>query len=476
MKKLVNILDIEISKITKIFLIILFAVIIIIMLMINSIYLYIDKPDFKINNIWNYVGIFINMVLLIITVIIYQYLKKRFPHNKYINKCIFFIYFILEIVYLKLVPIAPFSDIALSNFTEQMEYLQANPNNLPTVLIFNLIFRVTTYDVFVLKVVNIICNIVTIYFAYKIYQNIYKKENSLVLLLGISSITVFLYVNNVYNDIIFTALTTIIFYLVTKDNQSKRDIMIISILSVIQFLIRPVGIILIIAICMYFILKKREIKNVAIILSVCIIFYIIYAQIESRVIPKSDEVKEYPIWSFIQMGLNEEEFGFQDASHSTEWTFDDVKNRIVELGPSRLLKLLCQKYCWLWTEGTYQVERYAFGAGQDGQYLYNTPITELISDPNNSQVRDALEYIMKGQYFVLIVCSFMSCILKDEDKEVRNRRDLLGYMIIGLFCFYTIWEMKSRYIYCLYPIFLILASNGIEKTLTIMQNRLLKKK
>ena len=75
------------------------------------------------------------------------------------------------------------TDIALSNFTEQMEYLQANPNNLPTVLIFNLIFRVTTYDVFVLKVVNIICNIVTIYFAYKIYQNIYKNLYKHVLLL-----------------------------------------------------------------------------------------------------------------------------------------------------------------------------------------------------------------------------------------------------------------------------------------------------
>lgn len=482
MKNFIHMIDTGISKITKYFLIILFATITTVMLFINSIYLYIDKPDFTINNIWNYAGILINIILLIITVIIHQYIKKRFPNNKYINKIIYLVYFILEVVYLKLVPIVPFSDmkyvtdIALSNFTDQIEYLQANPNNLPIILIFNLIFRLTTYDVFVLKVVNIICNVVTIYFTCKIYKNIYNKENRLVLFLGVSSISVFLYVNNVYNDIIFTTFTTIIIYLVTKEEHSKRDIAIISILSFIQFIIRPVGIILIIAICMYFILKKMNFKIVAIIISVCAVFYVIYAQVESMVIPKSDEPKEYPIWSFIQMGINEEEFGFQNSSHSTEWTFEDVKDRITELGPSRLLKLLCKKQCWLWTEGTYQVERYAFGVGQEGQYFYDTPITELVYDPDNSQVRDALEYLMKGQYFILIVFSFINCILKKEDKQTKDKKDLLGYIIIGLFCFYTIWEMKSRYIYCLYPIFLILATGGIEKLLDIIQNKLSKQK
>lgn len=481
-KKIINTVDKGISKITEYFLIILFAIITIAMLFINSIYLYIDKPDFTINNIWNYVGILINIVFLIVIVMINQYLKKKFLYNQYINKIIFFIYFIFEIAYLKLVPIIPFSDmkyvtdIALSNFTSQIEYLQANPNNLPITIIFNLIFRFTTYDVFVLKIVNIICNIITIYFAYKIYKNIYRKESKLVIFLGVTSISVFLYVNNVYNDIIFTALTTIIIYLVTKEKQSKTDIIIISILSFMQFIIRPVGIIFIIAICMYFLLKKKNIKNVAIILGICMAFYVIYIPIENMLIPKSDEKKEYPIWSYIQMGINEEEFGFQDSSHSTEWTFEDVKKRITDLGPEKLIKLLCKKHCWLWTEGTYQVERYAFGIGEGEQYFYDTPITKLVYNSDTSQVRKALEYLMKGQYFVLIALSLINCIFRNENKNLKDKEDLLLYVIIGLFCFYTIWEMKSRYIYCLYPIFLIFATGGIEKILAKIQSRLLKQK
>ena len=54
-------------------------------------------------------------------------------------------------------------------------------------------------------------------------------------------------------------------------------------------------------------------------------------------------------------------------------------------------------------------------------------------------------------------------IIKDKSEDEKQKEDLLYYFIIGLFCFYLIWEIKSRYIYCLYPIFLILSTRGIEK-------------
>lgn len=78
---------------------------------------------------------------------------------------------------------------------------------------------------------------------------------------------------------------------------------------------------------------------------------------------------------------------------------------------------------------------------------------------------------MKGQYFVLIILSLIELIVKDKGEVRRNERDLLFYLIIGLFCFYMIWEIKSRYIYCLYPIFIILSSNGIIKLKNILNER-----
>ena len=76
------------------------------------------------------------------------------------------------------------------------------------------------------------------------------------------------------------------------------------------------------------------------------------------------------------MGINEPEFGFQDGSHSSNWTFKDVKNRVLELGSTRLIKLIAKKEYWLWTEGTYQVERYAFGIGWKEHFDYDTIITK----------------------------------------------------------------------------------------------------
>ena len=376
----------------------------------------------------------------------------------------FVLYFIAEIIYLKLVPIKPFSDmksvvqIATSGFKEGMEYIYVYPNNLPIATIFYFLFKIYN-GVMVVKITNIVCNMLIIYFAYKTYKNIYKKKNRLVLLFGIFSISTFLYVNHVYNDVMYVALTTVILYITTKKELVKKDIILLALLSFLQFLIRPVGIILIIAISMYLILKKYDYKTVIVIIATFILCNLIYIPVKNYFIPKSEEKLKYPIWSFLQMGINEAEFGFQDSSHSVDWTFGDVTSRIKELGVKRLTKLLAKKEYWLWTEGTYQVERYAFGAGQEDTFYYETPLTNKLLNPETSKIRKALDYLMKAQYFVLIGLSLISLIKKDEN----GKKDLLLYFIIGMFCFYLVWEMKSRYIYCLQPVFWIFAARGLEQ-------------
>ena len=171
------------------------------------------------------------------------------------------------------------------------------------------------------------------------------------------------------------------------------------------------------------------------------------------------------------MGINEEEFGFQDGSHSKDWTFEDVQKRINELRFGRLIKLLCKKQYWLWTEGTYQAERYAFGTGEEEQFAYETAITKKIRDTENSKLRKSIDYLMKGQYLVLIILSFIDFMIKDKNEDIKGKKELLLYIIIGLFCFYTIWEMKSRYIYCLYPIFLIFSTSGTQKIINKIKKK-----
>lgn len=460
-------IDNIISKISKSFLIGFFSILIVVMLIISSIYLYIDKPSFQLNNLNNYIGIILNIVLVLGIIYVTRKLSNKIKNYKLLIGIIFLIYFILELVYIFMVPIRPFSDmgeivkIAMSDFTENIEYLQIYPNNFFICVIFNLLFRITSYNVLNLKIFNIICNIVTIIFAYKIYKNIYKKDNLLVVLLGAFSISTFLYVNCTYNDLLFTTIVTIVIFCLTKEKQDLTNTIIIFILLFLQYIVRPVGIILIIATCMYYLLKEKNITKILVLLSIVLVLNFGYKTIQHKIIPKSTE--EVPIWSFLQMGINEEEFGFQDSSHSPEWTFNDYKDRIEKLGIIRILKIIVKKVIWTWTEGTYQVERYAFGSSLNNQYYYDTALTAEVFQINSS-IRISLEYFMKGQYLVLMILSLFGLIFSDKEIS-KNKIYLLFYIIIGMLCFYIIWEIKSRYIYCLYPIFLILAANGSERAI-----------
>lgn len=464
-KNKLEIIDRFISKIAIYFVRILFGMIVIGMLFVNSIYLYSDMPDFRLNNGWNYLGIFIGLLILGTFAFFTDFLRKKCD-KKYTNLILLLLYFMGQIGFLLLVPIQMFSDmaevtkIALSNFTENMEYLQRCSNNLPIALVFNLIFRITTYQVWALKVLNCVCNCVTIYFTYRLYENIYGQKNRLVLIWGIAFIPIFLYVNMVYNDIISTMLMVICLYLMTKDENQKWEKCLIPILLFLQFIIRPVGVILIIAAMMYYGLKKKSLKMVLTILIVFCVFNFGYQVLESYIIPKTEEKMEYPVWSYIQMGLNEAEFGFQDGSHATNWTAKDVIDRMVELGPIRLLKLLAKKEYWLWTEGTYQAERYSFGVGTKEQFYYDTFLTQQLYDVEDSDFRNGLDYVMKGQYFCI---ALLACIDLWGKEMHKHKKDLLLYTIVGIFCFYLIWEIKSRYIFCLYPIFLVMATNGMQK-------------
>lgn len=469
MKKLFNCINSFIFKFSSIFVKVLLIMIIIGMICLDSVYLYEDAPAIRPNFIYKYLAIIMCAIMLYLIVLVERKINGKITtknRKKYLYT-VFFIYFVMEIIFIILLPLKPFSDmeevvkIAMSDFRENIEYIQIYPNNLPTSLLFNILFRFTIHNYATIKILNIFCNIITIYYTYKIFDNIYKQKNGIVLLLGLCEIPAFLYANYVYNDVIFTTFTTIILYIITKKQERKIDFWILNILLFLQYVIRPVGIVFVIAVEMYYVFKEKNIKKFIVVLLVFLILNFMHIGVKKIFIPESDEVKEYPIWSFIQMGINEWEIGFQNASHSQYWTFAHVKRRIKRMGVKGLTSVLSRKIFWQWTEGTYQAELYGFGVYDDG-FEYETFLTEKVKGNENSMLRYIIEYIIKGQYFIISVLSFIGVIIKNEDEETNKKIDLLYLFIMGIFSFYVIWEMKSRYIYCLYPIFIILASKGIK--------------
>lgn len=207
-----NKIDNIISFIARHLIIILFSIIIIGMLIVNSVYLYIDTPSFRLNNIWNYLGILFSTIILGLMVLFHKLFLKKFPNFKFLNVIIIVIYIIAEIIYLKLVPMNPFSDsaeitkIALSDFKENIRYLQSCNNNLPITIILNLIFRITVYSIMSFKIFNIVCFIVTLYYMYKICS--LENKNTSIIIFGTLHLSTFLYTNQIYNDTICIMIIT----------------------------------------------------------------------------------------------------------------------------------------------------------------------------------------------------------------------------------------------------------------------------
>jgi len=76
---------------------------------------------------------------------------------------------------------------------------------------------------------------------------------------------------------------------------------------------------------------------------------------------------------------------------------------------------------------------------------------------DHSKIRVITENLMKGQYYIFILLAIIGICVKRNDKK----SSLLFLIIAGYFCFYLIWEIKSRYIYSLYPYITLFAYSGI---------------
>ena len=162
-----------------------------------------------------------------------------------------------------------------------------------------------------------------------------------------------------------------------------------------------------------------------------------------------EESKGLPIASWLYMGLNTEEFGFQDNSHDENRTMEDVVVRLKSYSPNTIFQLAVKKTFWTWTDGTYQAERYGLGTyaeNETDKFAYKTPLTSYALNPGTGMY-DLLETWMHAQYYVLAGLAIIGAYKVRKDR----RWDTIVLLFVGFFLFYLIWEIKSRYIFSLYP-------------------------
>lgn len=467
-------------------------------------------------------GIFILLIVLIILLSIALY-RLCLKLNKYSKKIVIpvtlLFSFVIQIVIIFAFTVLPTADsqTVLSLALDMLYrkdyssfhsggYLYMFPFNFSIVLYLKTLLFLFPDNYLVIKVFNILFSLVTTLMIYLIYKEInYKsKENDYGVLIFAATYIPSLFMSNfIYNDIIATAALTAAIYFIIKfvKEKSIKYVIISSILLSIGNYFRSIGVLVLIAAIIYILLTIKEIGIKKVIISFCIMLSLFNipgwtqnALLQgNNIVNESVNKNSAPIYMWLHMGINMDRFGFWDnmqsyniyqrqgnynKEKSTELFKQAIKNKLSSATSGDLVKMYYKKIIWTWTEGTYQVDRY--GVGDEGSvnrgqrmgrimsgYSYTTVATDLFK--GDSKYRSGLLWILYVMNFLMYCFIFIRLI--SGIKHKRFEEVFLISVILGFIGFYILWEIKSRYIYPVYPLLIVLSYMGFKDVYDFISKR-----
>lgn len=457
------------------------------------------------------------MFILIISITGFFFYKISLKLDKYHKKIVvpisILISFLLQLGVILAFPRLPTDDsktvynLALNMFYHkdyssfgEYGYLHMFPFNYGIVLYIMALLKLFPDSYLVIKIFNILFSLVTTLMVYGIYKLLDCKSayNDYGILFFAETYIPGIFMSNfIYNDTIATAFFTCSIYFLIKFVRKKA----VKYLAVSAFLLsvgnyfRSIGLIFLIAAILYIILNINILKPKLIIVSVLILIFTVnipglaenYYLHKANIISGSIKENSAPVHMWLNMGMNFEKLGFWDdfksyniyridASHnkklSTKLFKQEIKEKISNTTFGGLLSHYYKKLIWTWTEGTYQIERYGFGNDIDssakncprhGGYKYRTFATKLFKD--DSIYRSGVNWVLYVINFLMLL--FILFRLIAAIKAGKFEELLLVLIILGIIAFYLIWEIKSRYIYPVYPILMVLSFNGYKRVYDI---------
>lgn len=466
-----------------------FLVLVVILNIVYTAHLDIDENiTIKINNIFYIVGIvFISGFIYLITEKANKYLydDNNSEKKKKIRKVIFIAsligYIIFNVIWGIMVrPGIGGDSVHVSNLAQVfynsekqellnhptyagiplLQYIQAYPQQITLAYIYSFFFRIIHFDTIeLLRILNIIGNIMIIVALYKITTQLtkkYKTNKTRLLILIITFISLPMLLTFIYGDIPSLAFCLFSVYFMMKYIETKkyRYSIIASICMMLAYMMRMNSLIFIIATVMYLIFNvfkdfnKEHIKEK--ILQILIIFiYLAVSIVPPSIIENYyfgkynlDKNKKYPRVSFLLMAMEEsrrangwynEEIA-ERALREPEKIKDEYYNRIRErinyfsknLGYT--FDFYIKKITSMWSENTYSAA--TANKLQENQSLKYTiePIT----------------IYQKALLIVTCLCSLI--VLIKKRKNLSLELIFLITIFIGGFAFHILWEAKSRYI------------------------------
>ncbi|MFC5449709.1 glycosyltransferase family 39 protein [Paenibacillus aestuarii] len=449
-----------------------------------------DKAAFKSNSVMDYGVLLICLCLFMLGVLIFRKIKY---HWALVISVILII--TTQLLFVLQYPLEPFSDmkevyqIAIGGFNgisnntafDRGGYLATFPNNVYYTLFLTILYSFLPKSILVAKIVNIISSLIIVACAGVIYREFFGEKflGGFLILLSLFPPSIF-YANHIYNDTISTAFFCLSLVLLIKGLKRNQVLLIIYAFSLLTIgdLFRQIGIVFMIAYILIIVISGRNQINrlltYAPIIAGLIIFFgtrplINLILMNLGILPQTYGLFAMPITAWLFMVLNPTSFGFQDGKTFNifyESGSDPVKasgiytagiyQRFNENGFWGIVKIIMKKYLWTWTEGSYQMERYGFGFNNTLQY--ETSFTKLIY--SNTFIREFINLIMHGYNTILLGFTLLGIV--DTYKKKNNDITIILLVLAGVMGFYLIWEIKSRYIFIIWPFILLFAYHGVS--------------
>ncbi|OPX44943.1 hypothetical protein CLHUN_11750 [Ruminiclostridium hungatei] len=372
------------------------------------------------------------------------------------------------------------------------KYLGYFPNNIGITVFFALLYNFFPNSYFTLRITNMIFNTISARLIYDIYLELYPEKRHKaygVLLLAVSFAPPVLLINFTYGDILcntFCLAAVLNAIRFVRHKAGHYGCYTALCLMAANFL-RNVALLFLAAIVLYWLLNMRSkcgysLKSpgcaaLAIMLFNLPLKLLSLIGLKTGILTEPVGLHSNPVWRWVNMGFPGKKLGYWDGGRNTAIFVNRFKcdkhaagrffiNEILEKykadGFVSVLKAYARKTFWLWTEGTYSVNYYGLSQAlrADRFMLYSTPFLRYI-EPWDTTARLWLAWSLHSLNWLQLVFSslylFSAAIRKDF------RMELLIYILYMYMGFYLLWEIKSRYLFGIYPVLLIMSYSFSEK-------------
>lgn len=288
-----------------------------------------------------------------------------------------------------------------------------------------------------------------------------------------------------YSDSTGLIFPILIFYLYLKWRESEefrlKWVILIGITSVVGFKIKPMALIVLIAICMVefvvFIKEKRsfgKILTFVLVLSIsCGVTLAICNMCVESLHYELNSEKELGITHHLMLGMNKDSHGgynqpdfdysdsFEDKEIRQKAELERVKERISEYGVGGLVQHGFNKLARIYTDGM-------FGwGGVDGFYLEVYPERDSVICPilrklyydkgYENNVLFEIHALLRNIIWSLVLIGMAGTVII---KEYKPKFILIILALVGLMSYEMIFEAHPRYLFTYVPLFIIAAVVG----------------